>query len=76
MVYKHAVAAAFHIYAQPGEVAAKRGGWSLCIKKSWKLNCSSWKNHGIMFLNFCGNPVIKGLHYTYHFYTKYKPFSF
>ena len=32
MVYKHAVVAAFHIYAQLGEVAAKRGGWSLCIK--------------------------------------------
>ena len=32
MVYKHAVVAAFHIYAQLGEVAAKRGCWSLCIK--------------------------------------------
>ena len=32
MVYKHAVVAAFPIYAQRGEVAAKRGGWSLCIK--------------------------------------------
>ena len=32
MVYKHAVVAAFHIYAWHGEVAAKRGGWSLCIK--------------------------------------------
>ena len=32
MVYKHAVEAAFGIYAQGGEVAAKRGGWSLCIK--------------------------------------------
>ena len=30
MVYKHAVVAAFPIYAQCGEVA-KRGGWSLCI---------------------------------------------
>ena len=32
MVYKHAVVAAFRIYAQCGEVAAKRGGWSLCIR--------------------------------------------
>ena len=32
MVYKHAVVAAFRIYAQHGDVAAKRGGWSLCIK--------------------------------------------
>ena len=34
MVYKHAVVAAFRIYAQRGEVAAKRGGWSLYIKYS------------------------------------------
>ena len=39
MDYKHAVVAAFHIYAQCGEDAAKRGGWRLCIKKSWKLHC-------------------------------------
>ena len=43
MVYKHAVVAAFHIYAQSGEDAAKRGGWTLCIKYSWKLHCCSWK---------------------------------
>ena len=28
----HTGVAAFHIYAQCGEVAAKRGEWSLCIK--------------------------------------------
>ena len=32
MVYKHAVVAAFRIYAQLGEDAAKRGVWKLCIK--------------------------------------------
>ena len=32
MVYKHAVVAAFRIYAQGGEDAAKRGGWRLHIK--------------------------------------------
>ena len=32
MVYKHTFVAAFHIYAQIGEVDAKRGGWNLCIK--------------------------------------------
>ena len=31
-VYKHVVVAAVRIYAQRGEDAAKRGGWSLCIK--------------------------------------------
>ena len=32
MVYKHAVVAAFHIYAQRGEDTAKRGGLRLCIR--------------------------------------------
>ena len=32
MVYKHAVVAAFRIYAQLGEDAAKRGVWRRCIK--------------------------------------------
>ena len=32
MVYKHAVVAAVRIYAQCGEVVAKRRGWSLCIR--------------------------------------------
>ena len=28
----HAVVAAFHIYAQRCEDAAKRGGWKSCVK--------------------------------------------
>ena len=59
MVYKHAVVAAFCIYAQRGKDAAKRGG-----RRSWNSHGNyiddhgiSWKNHGIVFLNFCGNPV-------------------
>ena len=32
MVYKHAVVAAFRIFAQRGEDAAKRGGLRPCIK--------------------------------------------
>ena len=31
-IYKHAVAAAFHIYAKCGKDTAKRGSWRLCIK--------------------------------------------
>ena len=60
MVYKHANLYIYYcccIYALHGEDAAKRGGWRLCIKLSWKLNHWLWKNHGIVFLNFCGNPV-------------------
>ena len=42
MVYKHAVEAVFHIYAQCGEDAAKRGGWRPCIKwASLRENLSS-----------------------------------
>ena len=32
MIYKHAVVAAFSIYAQRSEDAAKMGGWRPCIK--------------------------------------------
>ena len=59
MVYKHAVFAAFRIYAQCGEVADKRrvgvcalnshGNYIVDHRKSWKI-------HEIVFLNFCGNP--------------------
>ena len=35
-LYKYITVAAFRIYALHGEDAAKRGGWRLCIKYSWK----------------------------------------
>ena len=53
MVCKHAVVAAFRIYAHRGEVAAKRGGWSLVME----ITLLIIENHGIVFLNFCGNHV-------------------
>ena len=57
MVNKHVVAA-FRIYAQRGEDAAKRGGCSLNSHGNYIVDHGkSWKNHGIMFLTFCGNPV-------------------
>ena len=43
MVYKHAVFAAFRIYAQSG------GDDNYIVGHA---------NHGIVFLNFCGNPAI------------------
>ena len=44
------------------EVAAKRGGWSLYINLNSHGNYivdhrKSWKNHGIVVLNFCGSSV-------------------
>ena len=59
MVYKHAVVAAFLIYAQHCEGAAKRGGDALNSHGNYIADHGkSWKNHGIVFLNFCGNPEI------------------
>ena len=62
MVYKHAVVAAFHIYAQRGEDTAKLGEVGGCALNSHG-NCivdhgKSLKNHGIVFLNFCENPAV------------------
>ena len=59
MVYKHAVVAVFLIYAQHGEDAAKWGGWMPCISHGNYIvdHGKSRKNHGIVFLNFCGNSV-------------------
>ena len=57
MIYKHAVVAAFFIYAQHGEVADKRGV-GVCALNSHGNYIFDHGNHGIMFLNFCGNPVI------------------
>ena len=60
MVYKHAVVAAFHIYAQHGELLLK-GEVGVCALNSPGHyivdHGKSWKNHGIVFLNFCGNPA-------------------
>ena len=53
-LFKYIIVAAFCIYAQHGEDAAKRealnshGNYIVYHEKSWK-------NHGIVFLNFCGN---------------------
>ena len=62
-VFKYIAVAAFCIYAQHGEDVAKRGGWMPCIIHTNSHgnyivhHKKSWKNHEIVFLNFCGNPV-------------------
>ena len=51
--------ASFCIYAQRGEDAAKGevGGCALNSHGNYIVDHGkSWKNHGIVFLNFCGNP--------------------
>ena len=68
-LFKYIIVAAFHIYAQHGEDAARNGGWrpNKQKKSGHALNShgsyivdhgKSKKNHGIVFLNFCGNPGI------------------
>ena len=57
----HAVVAAFHIYAQRGEDATKGevGGHVLNSHGNYIVDHGkSRKNHGIVYLNFCGNPAI------------------
>ena len=46
MIYKHAVVAAFHIYAQRGEDAAKRGGWRPALKIVMEITLLNMENHG------------------------------
>ena len=56
MVYKHAVVAAFCIYAQRGADATKMGSWRPCIYFK-EMTMLIMENHGIVFLNFGENPV-------------------
>ena len=60
-LFKYITVAAFRIYALRGsEDAVKRGGWRQCINSHGNYivdHGKSWKNHGIVVLNFCGNPA-------------------
>ena len=46
MVYKHAVVASFGIYAQRGEVAAKRGSLESVQKIVMEITLLIMENHG------------------------------
>ena len=59
-LFKCITVAAFRIYAQHGEDGAKGEveGHALKSHENYIVDHGkSWKNHGIVFLNFCGNPV-------------------
>ena len=59
MVYKHAVAAAFMLSAVKLLLKGEVGVCALNINYNYIVDHGeSWKNHGIVFLNFCGNPDI------------------
>ena len=60
-LFKYITVAAFSIYALRCEGAAKWvvGGCALNIHENYIVDHGkSWKNHGIVFWNFCGNPVL------------------
>ena len=57
---EYIIVAAFCIYDLRGEDAANGevGDCALNSHGNYIVDYGkSWKNHGIMFLNFCGNPV-------------------
>ena len=59
MVYRHAVVAAFCIYAQRDEDAAIKGGWGRALnsQRNYIVNHGKSWNCFFFFFNFCGNPV-------------------
>ena len=51
-LFKFIIVATFHIYAQHGEDAAKRGGWRHALNRHGNYivdHGKSWKNHGTVF---------------------------
>ena len=56
-LFKYITVAAFHIYAQRGDDAAKSMPALNSDGNYIVDHGKSWKKHGIMFLNFCGNPA-------------------
>ena len=59
-LFKYSTVATFRIYAQRGEDAAKGevGGHALNSHGNYIVDHGkSWKKHGNVFLNFCGNPA-------------------
>ena len=60
-IFKYITVAAFHIYAQRVKLSRKGEVGSHALNSHGNYivdHVKSWKNHGIVTLNFCGNPVI------------------
>ena len=57
MLIRYITVAAICIYTQRGEDAAKSGGHALNSHGNYIVDHrKSWKSHGIVFVNLCGNP--------------------
>ena len=74
MVYKHAylntslmLQSPFMLSEVKMSLKGEVGGSALNIHGNYIVDHGkSWKNHGIVFLNFCGNPVIMKTDVIYH----------
>ena len=72
-LFKYITVTAFRIYAEHWEDANKRlvGGHALNSHGNYIVDHGKlWKDHGIVFFNFCGNPV------NYVTFTFCKTFSY
>ena len=59
-IFNYITVAAFRIYAQRGEISLKGEVGSHALNSHGNYivdHGKSWKNHGIVVSNFCGNPV-------------------
>ena len=57
-LFKYITVAAFHIYPERHEDAAKRGGRKEAMHLIvMEIILLIMENYGIVFLNFCGNPA-------------------
>ena len=58
-LFKYIIHATFRIYLSVVKISLKGevGGHALKSRGNYIVDHGkSWKNHGIVFLNFCGNP--------------------
>ena len=76
MVYKHAylntlllLHSTFMLNMVKMSLIGEVGGHALNSHGNYIVDHGkSWKNHGIVFLNFCGNPVSIHMDYNMHLY--------
>ena len=81
-IFKYIAVAAFRIYLSVVKIPLKGEVGSHALKSHGNYIVDpgkSWKNHGIVFLNFCGNPDLSKLpicyslelwyHHDHHFDT-------
>ena len=74
-LFKYVSVAAFRIYLSVVKMPLKGGVGGHALKSHGNYivdHGKSWKNHGIVFLNFCGNPVMCLLHFEVNTDNRFK----